>query len=52
VLDGRLILYRFLQFLPFVVIIQLIYLRSRALPRMIFMQWPMDLLAAWMTLRT
>jgi len=50
VLDWRLILYRFLQFLPLVVVIQLIYLRSRALPRMIFMQWPMDLIAAWVTL--
>jgi len=51
VLDWRLILYRFLQFLPLVVIVQLIYLRMRSLPRMIFMQWPMDLIAAWMTLR-
>ena len=48
--EGRLIVYRFLQFLPFVVIIQLLYLRMRSLPRMIFMQWPIDLLAAWLTL--
>jgi hypothetical protein len=34
-----------------IVVIQLIYLRTRALPRLIFMHWPMDLLAAWMTLR-
>jgi len=51
VLDWRFMLFRFLQFLPLVVIIQLIYLRTRALPCLIFMQWPMDLLAAWMTLR-
>ncbi|MGD0130089.1 MAG: hypothetical protein ABSF46_32630 [Terriglobia bacterium] len=51
VLDWRLIIYRFLYFLPLIVIVQLIYLRTRALPRMIFLQWPMDLLAAWMTLR-
>ena len=49
--DWRLMLFRFLQFLPFIVIIQLIYLRTRSLPTLIFMQWPMDLLAAWMTLR-
>jgi hypothetical protein len=28
---------------------QLIYLRTRRLPRMIVMHWPMDLLAARMT---
>jgi hypothetical protein len=49
--DWRLMLFRFLQFLPLIVIIQLIYLRTRDLPCLIFMQWPMDLLAAWMTLR-
>ena len=37
VLDWRLILFRFLQFLPLVVIFQLIYLRTRRLPRMIVM---------------
>ena len=51
VLDWRLVLFRFFQFLPLIVIIQLIYLRSRTLPRMIFMQWPMELIAAWVTLR-
>ena len=51
VLDWRLILFRFLHFVPLVVILQLIYLRTRALPRLIFMQWPIDLIAAWMTLR-
>ena len=51
VLDWRLILFRSLEFLPLVVVLQLIYLRTRALPRLIFLHWPMDLLAAWMTLR-
>jgi len=50
VLDPRLVLWRFLQFAPFVVVVQLIYLRVRRLPRFIVMHWPMDLLAARMTL--
>jgi hypothetical protein len=51
VLDLRLIVFRFLQFLPLVVVAQLVYLRTRCLPRMIIMHWPMDLLAARLTLR-
>jgi hypothetical protein len=51
VLDWRLILFRFLQFLPLVVVVQLIYLRTRCLPRMIIMHWPMDLFAALLTLK-
>jgi hypothetical protein len=51
VLDWRLIVFRFLQFLPLVLVAQLIYLRTRCLPRMIIMHWPMDLLAARLTLR-
>jgi hypothetical protein len=51
VFDRRLIVFRFLQFLPLVVVFQLIYLRTRCLPRMIVMHWPMDLLAALFTLR-
>jgi hypothetical protein len=51
VFDGRLVVFRFLQFLPLVVVWQLIYLRTRCLPRMIIMHWPMDLLAAVLTLR-
>lgn len=50
VLEWRLTLFRFLQFLPLVVVMQLLYLRTRRLPRMIVMHWPMDLLAARMTL--
>jgi hypothetical protein len=51
VFDWRLILFRFLQFLPLVVAFQLIYLRTRRLPRMIIMHWPMDLFAALLTLK-
>jgi hypothetical protein len=51
VFDWRLIVFRFLQFLPLVVVFQLIYLRTRCLPRMIIMHWPMDLFAAVLTLR-
>jgi hypothetical protein len=50
VLEWRVTVFRFLQFLPLVIIMQLLYLRTRRLPRMIVMHWPMDLLAAWMTL--
>jgi uncharacterized protein len=51
VFDGHLIVFRFLQFLPLVVVLQLIYLRTRRLPRMIVMHWPMDLFAAVLTLK-
>jgi len=51
VFDWRLIVFRFLQFLPLVVVFQLIYLRTRRLPRMIVLHWPMDLFAAVLTLR-
>jgi len=50
VLDWRLAVFRFLQFLPLVMVMQILYLRTRRLPRMIVMHWPMDLLAARMTL--
>lgn len=50
VLEWRLSIFRFLQFLPLVLVMQLVYLRTRRLPRMIVMHWPMDLLAARMTL--
>jgi hypothetical protein len=51
VFDWHLVVFRFLQFLPLVVVFQLIYLRTRRLPRMIVMHWPMDLFAALLTLR-
>jgi hypothetical protein len=51
IFDARLILFRFLQFLPLVVVLQLLYLRTRRLPRMIFLHWPLDLFAALLTLK-
>jgi hypothetical protein len=51
IFDVRLILFRFLQFIPLVVALQLIYLRTRRLPRMIILHWPLDLFAALLTLR-
>jgi hypothetical protein len=51
VFDWHLVAFRFLQFLPLVLIFQLVYLRTRRLPRMIMMHWPMDLFAALLTLR-
>jgi hypothetical protein len=50
VFDCRLVVFRFLQFLPLVVIFQIVYLWTRRLPRMIMMHSPMDLFAA-LTLR-
>jgi hypothetical protein len=49
--DWHLIVFRFLQFLPLVVVFQLLYLRTRRLPRMIITHWPMDLFAALLTLK-
>jgi hypothetical protein len=51
IFDWRLILFRFLQFLPLVFVLQLIYLRTRRLPRMIVLHWPLDLFAALLTLK-
>ena len=51
VFDWHLVVFRFLQFLPLVVVFQLIYLRTRCLPRMIVMHWPMDLFAVMLTLK-
>jgi hypothetical protein len=51
VFDWRLIVFRFLQFLPLAVVFQLIYLRTPCLPRMIIVYWPMDLFAPVRTLR-
>jgi CAAX prenyl protease-like protein len=50
ILEWRLCVFRFLQFLPLVMLMQILYLRTRRLPRMIVMHWPMDLLAARLTL--
>jgi len=48
--DWRLILYRFLAFLPGVLVFLAIYLRTRTLAPLIVAHWMMDLSAAVMTL--
>ena len=47
--DWRFALYRFLAFLPGVLVIIAIYLRTRRLAPLIFAHWPMDILGAIMT---
>jgi len=47
--DWRYILFRFLAFLPGVLMMMLIYLRTRRLAPLIVAHWPMDIVAAIMT---
>lgn len=47
--DWRFVLYRFFAFLPGVVAMMVIYLRTRRLTPLIFAHWPMDILGAIMT---
>ena len=47
--DWRFLLYRFLAFLPGVLVMMVIYLRTRRLAPLIFAHWPMDILGAIMT---
>lgn len=47
--DARFILFRFLMFLPGVLIMMLLYLRTRRLAPLIIAHWPMDIAAAIMT---
>ena len=47
--DGRFLLYRFLSFLPGLLIMMLLYLRTRRLAPLIFAHWPMDIAAAIIT---
>jgi hypothetical protein len=47
--DWRYILFRFLMFLPGVLMLMLIYLRTRRLAPLIVAHWPMDIAAAIMT---
>lgn len=44
--DWKVFLYLFVQMLPLVIVMQLLYLRFRRLPPMIVMHWGMDLFAA------
>ncbi len=48
--DWRLVLYRFLAFLPGVLVYMAIYLRTRRLAPLIVAHWMMDLTAVFMTL--
>ena len=47
--DWRFLLFRFFAFLPGVLIMMLIYLRTRRLAPLIVAHWPMDIAAAIMT---
>jgi hypothetical protein len=47
--DGRFLLYRFLSFLPGLLIMMLLYLRTRRLAPLIIAHWPMDIAAAIIT---
>ena len=51
VLDWRLVLWRFLTFLPGVVILLLPSLKIRRLAPFVFAHWPMDVVAVFMTLK-
>ena len=47
--DWRFLIFRFLAFLPGVLVMMLIYLRTRRLAPLIVAHWPMDIAAAIMT---
>ena len=47
--DGKYLLFRFLEFLPGVLVMMLVYLRMRRLGPLILAHWTMDILGAIMT---
>jgi len=47
--DWRYLVFRFLAFLPGVLVAMLLYLRTRRLAPLIIAHWPMDIVAAIMT---
>jgi membrane protease YdiL (CAAX protease family) len=49
--DWRCVLWRFLAFVPGVIVFMLVYLKTRRLPPLIVAHWPMDIVAALMTLQ-
>ena len=51
VLDWKFVLWRFLTFLPGVVILLLPSLKTRRLGPFVFAHWPMDIVAVFMTLK-
>ena len=51
ILDWHYVAWRFLAFLPGVIVFTLIYARTRRLPPLILAHWPMDILAALITIK-
>jgi membrane protease YdiL (CAAX protease family) len=51
ILDWKYFVWRFLMFLPSMVIMTLLYLKVRRLPPFILAHWPMDTIALFMTLK-
>jgi len=47
--DWRYLLFRFLAFLPGVLVMMFVYLRIRRLAPLIFAHWPMDIAVSIMT---
>jgi hypothetical protein len=51
ILDWRYVAWRFLAFVPGTMVFMLVYLRLRRLPPLIVAHWPMDIAAAFFTVR-
>src|SRR5271157_2729366 len=51
ILDWKYVAWRFLMFLPSMVVMTLLYLKVRRLPPFILAHWSMDILALFMTLK-
>jgi hypothetical protein len=51
ILDRKYVAWRFIAFLPSTIILMLLYLKVRRLPPFILAHWPMDILAAFITLK-
>jgi len=51
IVEWRYVIWRFLFFLPGVLVFLLIYVRIRRLPPLILAHWAMDLMAAIFTLK-
>jgi hypothetical protein len=51
ILDWKYVVWRFLAFLPGVVVLTLLYLKVRRLPPFIVAHWPMDIFAVFLTLK-
>jgi len=51
ILDWKYVLWRFLAFVPGVLLFMLMYLRTRRLPPLILAHWPMDISAVLLTVK-